>query len=170
MRWIHTEKHDRADRETMYLWVHGGLAFLGLGISLKPVPTGALASMTRDGFRALAILILCGSGICLLGAAMGSRWFFPYAALDRRIPYVFAAFGQISVVSSLFFADLLIIEQDDLVGTLGGSLTFAIGLACLQMAIIAGKEAWRFNHKLHHPDCRWFDAVYRHERERRDAS
>lgn len=157
MRWIHTEKHDRVDRETMYLWVHAGLMFLGLGISLKPIPQGVLHDMTRDGFRALAILILAGSTLCLIGAAMGSRWFLPSARVDRRVPYAFAAFGQVSVVSSLFFADLMTIENADLVGTLGGSLTFAIGFACSQLASIAAKEAWRFNHKLRHPDCHWFE-------------
>lgn len=156
---LHCARTDRLDHEPMYLWIHSGLVLVGLGLAIQPNVTGALAGMSRDYDRGLAIIIFAGSGCCLLGACMGFKRFVPEARVDVRLPYMAAAFGQISVVTSLTIFVVQIVEHSDLIGTLSGALSIAIMCACAQIAAMAIKETWRFQHMLNHPDCHWFAAA-----------
>jgi hypothetical protein len=103
-----------------------------------------------------------GSGLCLIGAAMGIGCFFPTARVDIRIPYAFAACGQLSVVVSLGFVVMLQLARADLIATLTGALTIGVTASCFQIACIAAKEAWRFNHLMRNPECRWFERSVEH--------
>lgn len=161
---LHCARTDRLDHEPMYLWIHSGLVLVGLGLAIQPkVTNSALAGLSRDFDRGLALIIFAGSGCCLLGACMGFKWFFPDAKVDVRLPYMAAAFGQVSVVTSLTIFVVIIVEHSDLIGTLSGALSIAIMFACAQIAGMAIKETWRFQHMLNHPDCHWFDAARQDE-------
>lgn len=154
---LHCARTDRLDREPMYLWIHTSLVLVGIGLAIKPNVSGVLAGMSRDYDRGLAIIIFAGSGCCLIGACMGFKRFLHDAIVDIRLPYMAAAFGQISVVTSLSIFVYMIVAHSDLIGTLSGALSIGIMGACAQIAASAVKETWRFQHMLNHPDCIWFE-------------
>lgn len=152
--WGHREEYARIDHSRMYLWVHIGLPMVGLGIVLRPRMVG-LPTISPDSNRLLGLLIVWGSGLCLIAACMGVGWFVRRAKTDKRIPYASGAFGQLSVVVSLVFYLWVLIFQAglDFVQILELGLTFTIAMACLHIDVVVIKEIWRVTHIKKHPDC-----------------
>jgi hypothetical protein len=93
---------------------------------------------------ALAMLMVTGSVVCLIGSLAGKRYFLPSARDDVRIGYWFMVFGQLSVILSLsFYLYITLKFSPDLVTTLSGSLTLMINLGLVQSTANAIKEIRR---------------------------
>jgi hypothetical protein len=152
IRWLHKSEAKRIDRERMYLWVHTGLPFVGLGIALRPEMVG-LPTISPDANRLLGLLIVWGSGLCLISACMGMSGFMQVTKLDVRIPYGSGAFGQLSVVTSLSYYIWQIARISPWIHVMGLGLTFCIAFACLHITGVAIKEIWRVQHLRTHKDC-----------------
>jgi hypothetical protein len=138
-RWWLTPEGKRVDRSRMYVWVHGGLVFVGISIAVRP-RVGLLAQLSDGTNRALSACIIIGSTFALVGSAMGTRHFVPEAAVDLRRPYLFALGGQLSVIVSLTFYAWFITVHSDLIGTMAGALSIAIAGACIHIGLVAVKE------------------------------
>ena len=154
IRWSHRAYPTRIDHSRMYIWVHIGLVFVGLAIALRPKIVG-LPMISPDANRILGLLIVWGSGLCLIACCMGVGKFFRDANVDLRTSYGAGAFGQLSVVASLgyylwrltFFAHLPWPQLMSL------GLSFAIMFALLHIDTVVVKEIWRIQHLKKHPDC-----------------
>lgn len=123
--------HDRLDHERMYLWVHTGLVLVGVGFAFGGQPAGATLPINPGTHGLLALALVFGSTLALIGAAMGSPWFLPQVH-DIRIPYVVAGFGQVSVVAGLS-AFVTIAADTTLIGMLSAGLAVTISAGCLHV-------------------------------------
>lgn len=127
--------HGRLDHERMYLWVHSGLVLTGIGLLLHPESTSVSTSINHSTIALLALALIFGSSLTLIGAAMGSSWFLPQIH-DIRIPYMIAGCGQISVVAGL--ASLVVLPGHfSVLGFLLAAIAVTISGGCLHIT-------WRF--------------------------
>lgn len=146
LKWLRTPAKSRIDRGRMYLWVHVGLIVVGATLHLHPYGIGPLVYFTRDQNHALATAIITGSTACILGALMGTQYWFPSAVTDIRLPYLFAAGGQISVIASLVSYEWALAQHVDVYqGALPGALGYSILGGCAHTALVALKEIHRIN-------------------------
>lgn len=152
IRWAHKSEPKRLDRERMYLWIHAALPFVGMAIALRPAALG-LPTISPDANRMLGLLIVWGSGLCLISASMGVARFLPDSTRDTRIPYGSGAFGQLSVVTSLTFYLWQIARITPLIPLMIVAVSFGIVGACLHITTVMAKEIWRIQHLKSHPDC-----------------
>lgn len=141
--WCNRPEPKRVDRSRMYMWVHIGLVMVGVSVAVRPASAGVLTHLDADTNRALAVCMIIGSGLSLIGTAIGGRWFFPKAARDVRLPYMIGVSGQLSVIASLTFYTRVIWMYSDTVGTLGGGLSLTILCACVHISTVAIKEIVR---------------------------
>jgi hypothetical protein len=154
IRWAHKSFPVRIDHSRMYVWVHLGLSVVGLAIVLRPAMVG-LPLLSPDANRILGLLIVWGSGLCLIACCMGVGKFFRDANVDLRTPYGCGVFGQLSVVTSLgfylyrltFVAHLLWPQLMAL------GLSFGIFFALIHIDTVVIKEIWRIQHYKNHPEC-----------------
>jgi hypothetical protein len=121
----------RLDHERMYLWVHTGLVLTGIGLLLAPQSAGMPTTISPTTVGLLALALIFGSSLTLLGAAMGSPWFIPEVH-DVRIPYAIAGCGQISVVAGL--SCLVVLGgRFNVIGLLLAAIAITISGGCLHV-------------------------------------
>lgn len=145
---MYTGRPTRLDRHDAYVWIHVGLWFLALGILLAPAPNTVLSTLSWDTQRMLGVCLLVGSSLALFGVLLGGRIPFTKWRLagqitrhefhrelgdDIRAPYTFSWLGLISVGASMLVYAYAISLYSDIVGTLGGALTFALAGMCITL-------------------------------------
>lgn len=143
--WVRRPAKSRIDRSRMYLWVHLGLITSGAALLARPWGPGVLSYYTPEQNKTLAVCILVGSVTCVLGSLMGTRFWFPSAQTDVRLPYLFAIGGQLSVITSLVTFEAAAFVHNDANANLSGALAFSIIGGCCQTALVAFKEMHRIN-------------------------
>lgn len=143
--WVRKPAKSRIDRSRMYLWVHCGLVVSGGALLAHPFGPGVLSYYSQEANKTLAVCIIVGSTTCVLGSLMGTRFWFPSAITDVRLPYLFAIGGQISVITSLVTFEAAAFVHNDVNANLSGALAFSIIGGCTQTALVALKEMHRIN-------------------------
>ncbi len=128
----------RQDREETYIAILISLGFSGLGIYLLPIGTGAVATLDPSTQRLLAVSMMMGTTMALLGSCLGPRnlkitWPMrtiiplitrrPFTPLPLRHCYRIGAAGLIACCSSLFFFTGTLINVGNLVGTFTGLMS-----------------------------------------------
>jgi hypothetical protein len=76
---------------------------------------------------------------------MGTRYWFPSAVTDVRLPYLFAVGGQISVVFTLCLYEFALVRHQSVYASISGALVFAVIGGCTQTALVCIKEIHRIN-------------------------
>lgn len=160
IRWAHKSFPTRIDHSRMYIWVHIGLVSVGMSIALRPEIVG-LPTISADFNRYLGMLIVWGSGLCLIACCMGLGRFFSDGKIDLRKPYGAGAFGQLSVVVSLvyYLYQLVFGVGVDWIHLMALGLSFGITFALLHIDTVVLKEIWRIQHLKNHPDCEHWPRV-----------
>lgn len=135
----------RLDRHDSYVWMNIGLWMVGVGILLAPAPNTAVSSLSWDAQKSLALCILIGASVSLVGTSLGMAlpfggYFFRSISRnllsemlgdDVRTPYAFAWLGLFSTGIGVGGYGWTIYEHSTFIGTLGGGLSFAIlGMCC----------------------------------------
>ncbi|OBL08219.1 hypothetical protein A5646_12850 [Mycobacterium sp. 1245499.0] len=143
--WVRSPAKSRVDRSRMYLWVHLGLVITGWALMFHPSGVGAMAYFDKQQNETLALCVIVGSTVCILGSLMGTRHWFPSAKTDVRLPYLFAVGGQISVIFTLCLYEFTLAVHQSTYVNLSGALAFAIIGGCTQTALVCIKEIHRIN-------------------------
>ncbi|OBH02420.1 hypothetical protein [Mycobacterium sp. E1747] len=143
--WIRSPAKSRVDRSRMYVWVHLGLVITGWALMFHPYGVGALAYFDKQQNETLALCIIAGSTVCILGSLMGTRYWFPSAVTDVRLPYLFAVGGQLSVIFSLCLYEFTLAVHQTVYGNMSSALAFVIIGGCTQTAVVCIKEIHRIN-------------------------
>jgi hypothetical protein len=131
----------RIDRDDVYVGVLIALWFAGLGIMVTPIGSGTIATLEVSTQKLLAICMVIGASIALLGSASGRptlrvTWPFRMVAklfgrlfrhatdpVEIRHAYLMGAGGLIAFNASLFCLAWTIITNSTVVGTATGILT-----------------------------------------------
>lgn len=89
--------------------------------------------------RILEVVLAVGSTICLVGAALGTRWFFPRCT--RRCSYTLHLIGLPLIVVSMAWYTYANAQASSLaLVALGGGLGLCIEIASVRMAIEIAEE------------------------------
>lgn len=130
----------RIDRDEVYVGVLVALWLAGIGIMVTPIGSGTIATLEESTQKLLALCMMVGASIALLGSASGRpsvwiTWPFRMAAKSGRLfgydtapvavrhAYLMGAAGLIAFNVSLFFLGWTILTTGTVVGTATGSLT-----------------------------------------------
>ena len=98
-----------------------------------------LSSITDRLEFALEAVLAVGCAICIVGSALGSRWFFPSAT--KRLSYRFVQAGlPLIVVALAWYTYAAAAEPSLVVVTLGGALGLCIEIASVRMFIDITEE------------------------------
>jgi hypothetical protein len=129
------------DRDDVYVGVLVALWFAGLGIILAPIGSGAIAALEFSTQKLLAICLMIGASIALIGSASGRptlRVTWPFRILARpfgamfhhvtdpvevRHAYLMGAAGLIAFNVGLFFLGMTVLGNSTVIGTATGILT-----------------------------------------------
>ena len=132
---------ERIDRDDVYVGVLIALWFAGLGIVLAPIGAGAIATLEFSTQKLLAVCMMFGSSIALLGSASGRptlkvTWPLRMASrpigrlfgqdvgpVEVRNAYLMGAAGLIAFNVSLLVLASTIVTNSTIVGTATGILT-----------------------------------------------
>jgi len=132
---------DRIDRDDVYVGVLIALWFAGLGIIAAPIGSGAIATLEFSTQKLLAVAMMFGSSIALIGSASGRptlriTWPLRMAAkwigrlfghdvgpVEVRNAYLMGAAGLIAFNFSLLVLASTIITNSTIIGTATGILT-----------------------------------------------
>ncbi len=144
------QKRDRLDRHDSYIFQNLGLWMYGWGVILASSPNSNLSSLSYDTQQLLGVCLLLGTSFTLAGTLLGAR-IGPFTIAGRvskellsdllgddiRVPYALGWCGLLSTGVSLFVYAYSIWEtaSSRLLGTLGGGLSFMIGLSCAFLAV-----------------------------------
>lgn len=140
---------DRLDRHDSYIWLLIGLWCYGWWAGfLSPVPQSNLSTQSIATQQVLAMSLIVGTTLALIGVVLGlriGRWHIarfvssnPLAGLlgaDIRMPYALAWFGLLSagVSMGVYAWTTWTAAPARLLGTLGGWLSMATCLMCLTL-------------------------------------
>ena len=110
---------------TVPIWL--GLFFSGLYVIGTPEDSSVAAKMPDWADNMLGLAILFGSGLCLWGAARGTRWCKPDADLRESYKAEIAGLIVICVVLGILatVTDLTLVQQFTLAGGLGALVQIA---------------------------------------------
>jgi hypothetical protein len=139
----HVTTPPRLDRHDTYVGILIYVWFAGLGIFLLPIGTGTIGAMDPDQQKLLAMCMLIGSTLCLLGSAAGEpadirvtypvRWVLkrhfvrkllghPYLPLPTRHCYRLGVAGLVANVTAFAFFSVQLLGTGSIVGTMTGLL------------------------------------------------
>jgi hypothetical protein len=82
----------------------------------------------------LSLLLFLGSGICLVGAVLGTKWFF--RKIRRKVSYVLQLVGLPMIIFTLGFYTYASVDTSEmLITALAGGLGLCIEIASVRMMV-----------------------------------
>lgn len=147
----------RMDRHDYYIGVLIALWFAGVGVVLVPIGTGALASLAGSTQKLLALALILGSSLSLLGASLGPpshfRWFNPmrwwFPEFKEGYAYGIGAGGQFCIGVALGFFGWTVLVNGSLIGSITGLLTPILSICAFR----TGRRLWAEHKRL---DAEWW--------------
>lgn len=128
----------RLDREETYVGMLFAIWFSGLGIYLLPIGTGAVGTLTPGTQQLLAVAMLIGTSISLLGTLLGPgnlkitkpfRWAFTRGRIKHYVPtplrhcYRLGGSGLFSSSFSLLFFSWVLLQEGSIIGSFTGFIS-----------------------------------------------
>lgn len=142
----------RLDRHDAYVGPLIALWLAGLGIALVPIGVGAIATLEPDTQKLLALCMLVGTTIALMGAGAGEPTIWVFRAVRRvartpglrwmrhlepnfavRHAYLFGAGGLIAVDVGLGWFGYAVITNGTVIGSATGSITPILFIVYLKL-------------------------------------
>lgn len=126
------------DRDETYVGMLISIWFSGLGIYLLPIGTGTVGTLDPHTQKLLAIAMIIGTSISLLGTILGPgnlkitapfRWLFTRGRIKRYVPtplrhcYRLGGSGLFSASFSLLFFSWVLFTTGSIVGTFTGLIS-----------------------------------------------
>jgi hypothetical protein len=120
--WTRHSDFRRYDRGPMYLTMMIALMFSAVSMLIQgPVPGSNLEELSEITQTMLALFLFAGSGLCVFGATVGSKYWFPRWGRIRS--YRVGICGVPAVVTSLgFYSYAIYAGAVNVASALGGTL------------------------------------------------
>lgn len=130
----------RLDRGAYTIPVWFGLFFTGLYVLTQPQIESGIPNWVEN---VLGLVFALGAGACLVGAFMGTRWFYPKATLSLSYWLEIAGLSVICVVLGVLaiVTDLSLEQQFTMSGGLGALVQIGSLVLIARLAVALRHEA-----------------------------